>query len=250
MDASFLSAVFESVGPNALKQKTVKRSAREILLMWLEQLTPFNSGGNFPWEDYLQDFASDPDEAPEYAKRSKILFLIHLHTFREKYLLLIKEAFDFEVADPMYIMAVTVALDDEVVRAKRALRKSYEASSTDKSQVEVSEIRTVWAENFTPDKFQRTLDRAAVAILGNELDSRKFVRMQRLHKPAAVAEIPHAELELTVEEVVQHFEPPPPTGDDIIRGFEKLPEPEKRKLLKQLKDKAEHFPAGHHHKRP
>jgi hypothetical protein len=245
MDISLLSAVFESATADSRHKKIVKHSARELLMMWLEQLTPFNSGGNFPWDEYVQDFASDPESAPEYARQSKILFLITFHTFREKYLLLIKEAFDFEVADPMYIMAVTVALDEEVVRAKRALRKSYEASSGEKPPADVSEIRTVWAENFTPEKFQRTLDRAAVAILGNELDSRKFVKVQRPNKPVETPESVHEDLEVTVGEIVRHFEPPPPTGDDIVRGFEKMSDNEKRKLLKQLKDKAEHFPAGH-----
>ena len=245
MATNHLSAIFEVLSPGQSGPKAVKRSAREVLLLWLEQLTPFNSGGNFNWEDYIQDFATDPDAAPPYARDSRILYLVNLHTFRERYLLLIKEAAGFEEADPMYIMAVTVALNEEVIRAKRALRKSYEASSSNKSQFDVSEIRTIWAENFTPEKFQRTLDRAAVAILSDELDSRKFVRIQRSPKPVQAAVAPQDELETTIEELVQHFEPPPPTSDDIVKGFERLTEAEKRKLLKSLKEKTDQSPMSH-----
>lgn len=243
MDASHLSAIFDSISDGHSRQRVVKRSARELLLLWLEQLTPFNSGGHFAWEDYLQDFASDPDSAPEYARASNILFLIHLHTFRDKYLLMIKEVDAFEAAEPMYIMAVTVALDEEVVRAKRALRKSYEASSAERSHIDVSEIRTVWVENFTPDRFQRTLDRAAIAILSDELDSRKFVKRPRASKPATIIEA-QDDLEHTIEQLTEQFAPPPPSGDDIVRGFEKLTDAEKRKILKTLKDKADHLPTA------
>lgn len=216
------------------KRRGPGTSPREIVCAWLDALRPFNAGPDFDWEHLLQDFTIDPTSAPGWAKEHNILFLITLHTHREKYLVMVKESVDSEPVDPMYIVAVTVNRNEAVVRAQRALKANYEASSKDPKKREVAEVRTVWAENFSPAEFQRALDRAAVAILSEELDAHNF-QSTTPNQAKSEQELVQDELEETMQVLLERISPGPPTKEEIIESWEKLPESEQHAVLSAIR---------------
>lgn len=244
MPTQKIAEILRKAGAGRHSGRRPTLTASDHVRLWLDQMRPFNAGPDFDWDCFLQDFTEDPDTAPDWAKEHKILFLVTLHTFREKYLVMIKEAIDSDPVAPMLILAVTVNRSDAVVQAQKALKASYEASSTDPSRRQVAEVRTVWAENFEAEDLQKSLERAAVAILSEELDARKF---NPKGKRTVRSEMEQArdELEQNMQVMLETISPTPPSKEEILESWAKLPESEQRAVLLAAKKKLEQGPGRH-----
>ncbi|MBD3403813.1 hypothetical protein GF420_13035 [candidate division GN15 bacterium] len=180
-----LSSAFgqrKPAGPKARKSKT----PRDVLLEWLAQIRPKDAPSSFSWEDYLQDFHTDPDNAPEWAVRHKLMFALNLHSGREKYLIVIKQAQDSDNI-PIYIISVSVPRSEEEMQARQKIRDTYAPVSDNVSQAPVDPLRTIWVESFDMNSLVEILNRAALAILRWELRASTMKRPSGAITPPGAA---------------------------------------------------------------
>lgn len=164
----------------ASKKTDAKRTPRDFVLEWLAHLTPKDAPPSFSWADYLQDFFTDIDHAPDWAQKHKIRFAVTLRSRAEKYLVVIKEARDTEQA-PIYIVSISVPRSDDEIKARTKIQKMYGPASDTVPKRPVDPLQTIWVESFDMNTIAEVLARAGMAVLRWEL---RAADMKRPGEPA------------------------------------------------------------------
>ncbi len=209
LDALSLQALFNANNSGSSGKKKKEIQPREALLLWLDQFIPGDAPDHFAWADYIQDYTTDPESAPDWAVHHKVQFILKLCTRHAKYLVLIKEAAD-SGKPPIFIISVSVNPSEDEKKARAVVDQAYRpAMGVDETPSDHSP-RTIWAENFESECLIGALDRTAAAMLRHELTCNGMG--EPVKRPA-------------VEKIDDI------SADDLVEGFKLLPPEKKKELL-------------------
>lgn len=176
MDQRDLAKLMSAFAPApSAKKPAAKKTPRDFVLEWLAHLTPKDASGSFTWEDYLQDFYTHPEKAPEWASEHKIRFAVTLRSREDIYLVVIKEARDSEQF-PVFIISVSVPRSDDEIMARTKVQKMYGPASDTVPKRPVEPLQTIWVESFDLISIESVLARTGLAILRWELRVRNMKR--------------------------------------------------------------------------
>ena len=139
---------------------------RRQLLQWLYQLGLPDGSAATSWEELIRDYTTDDPDIPTEIKQLKVLYVVHFHTTRDKYLAMIKECTDDQKG--MGIISVSINREPRSLYMQQALSQMYGTVE----QPHALSFHTLWIENFLQNELGAALDHCAVAIFGNELISR------------------------------------------------------------------------------
>lgn len=200
----------EGTSSNNLDDEAIRKD----LFRWLSQLKLPTSDSKTSWEHYVDDYTDPNESQPEHIQAHKVLFATHLYTKSNQYLVLIKNSAADDAAG-VGIISVSVRFREEDLRIQKALRVVYGSSPQTQERL----VNTIWIENFTRPDFTESLDRCALAILGNELVARRPVSQETT-------------VEIETESTESHEEK---TSDHLLLDMIKnLPEPARDEMISLL----------------
>lgn len=135
---------------------------KKDLLKWLEQWpVPGDSEGG--WEQLVQEFPAEPDEA-KAEKGTSIRLTVRLNTATNRYMIALLESLDPQ-SRGVYFATVHVNWQEDEYRIQEAVEQSYAGQFDGQLKAK----HNLWTETFRLHETGKALNSCAMAILGHEL---------------------------------------------------------------------------------